>query len=514
MMGTLRPPLIFIALLLTGSQSWAQTNYIASETPSAEWPNDIQLADVDGDGLFDLVIPQWTPGIGRQLLIHQQQADHRFPARPTRTVDIRPEIVAVAFADVREEPGDELLLFTGTSVFSLSTAQATYAGNIRHLFDWPLLTAVPQRRTTYFLQAPTDLTGNGYVDLLLPGTDGYGYFEGQGQESFTLRQQFTTENLELDRSLLPPPAGRFSTEVTFNEQDGLVVRVIPRSASDFEGFVMDLNDSAADTLLETEQWMPSAVLADMRSEGSADVVFLNIGNDLYGQVNILSRDELANGNTTPVWQGPVEMEGDFHLLHLNGDELVDLARVLESGEDWDVHLYRNQGGRFDLRQPDQVMRFSGYDLRLETLDVAGDGQRQLSITYYTIPVVNAIRNASIVRSQLLYGSATGAQVFNSRPDFRQDDSFSAQTIRGLTSPIHLQSDLDGDGRLDALYLTDAGVLTARRIDGRLNFEPQPFWQYVPSRTILDFELRDLNEDSVPDILLYHSNTITMLVSAP
>ncbi|ALO45575.1 FG-GAP repeat domain-containing protein [Pseudohongiella spirulinae] len=502
-----------LATLFSGS-AIAQGNYIASEIPAPEWPNNIRLADVDGDGLIDLIVPHWAAGVGRQLLIFQQQADHRFPAQPSRIVDIRPEIVAVTFADVRPEPGVELLLFTGNSVFSLSTAQATYAGNIRHLFDWPFLASVPERRITYFLPEPRDLTGNGFVDLLLPGTDGYGYFSATDHESFELIRQIRTENTDIDPSRLPPAAGRFSTEVSFNEQDGLVVRVIPRSASDFQDFVVDAKANASQTLLETERWLPPAVLSDMTARDAADIVFLNVGNDLFGQINIVSRDRVGEADSPVTWQGPVVMEGDIQLLELNGDGLTDIVRIVERGENWDVFLYLNQGGHFDLQQPSQVMRFSGYDLRISTSDLLQNGQRQLSVTYYTIPLVNAIRNASIVRTQLLYGPGSNGLVFNNRPDFRQDDSFSASSIRGLTSPIQLHSDINGDGRIDALYLTEEGTLAARNISDNLQFSAEPFWQYVPGRTILDFEVHDINSDQVPDILLFHSNTITALISQP
>jgi hypothetical protein len=78
----------------------AGINYVATELPRPEWPQDVQIADMDGDGLLDVVAPFWSADAGRQLHIYLQQADHRFPAQPSRLVDIRSEIVAVAMADV------------------------------------------------------------------------------------------------------------------------------------------------------------------------------------------------------------------------------------------------------------------------------------------------------------------------------------------------------------------------------------------------------------------------------
>lgn len=507
-------------LLVFSPLALAQPGFVSSETPAPEWPEEIHYADVDGDGLTDIIIPRYSPGAGRQLHIHQQLADHRFPMQPSRVVDIRPEIVAVAFADLRPEPGQELLLYTGSTVFSLSTAIPSYGGNIRRLFDWSFIAAVPDQRTIYFLPTPADLTGNGHPDLLVPGADGYALFEGAADEQFTRRHQFSTINPELDPSDLPAPAGRFSTEVSFNERDGLVIKANPRSASLFEDFLSDAGDVQDNTLLDTSRWMPPALLADMTAVGAQDIVFLNIGNDIRGQLNIWQRGTQGGSpgefSPRPTWQGPVDMEGDFHLLDLNGDGLSDVMRMVESSDTWDVHFYVNQGGHFNLDRPDQVMRFSGYNLRIEVTDILRNGKPQLSVTYYTIPVVNAIRNTSIIRTQLLYGSnnTSGDQLFSARPDFRLDESYSASAVLGFTIPAYLQADINGNGRADALYLTPEGTLAAKTISETLQFSAQPFWTYVPQRTVVGFDVLDMNSDGKPDLVLHHSNTTTVLVSTP
>ena len=66
------------------------------------------------------------------------------------------------------------------------------------------------------------------------------------------------------------------------------------------------------------------------------------------------------------------------------------------------------------------MRFSGYDVRLEFVDLAYEDKPVLNVSYYTIPVVDAIRNASINRTQLLYSTASAepGQLFARRPNSR------------------------------------------------------------------------------------------------
>jgi hypothetical protein len=486
-------------------------NYKATELPRPEWPQDVHVADMDGDGLQDLIVPFWSAETGRQLHIFLQDSTQGFPAQPSRIVEIRSEIVAVMLADVRPDPGTELLLFTGSTVFSLSSAIASYSGNLRRLFDWPLTAATPDPQRTRFMSPASDRNGNGYVDLLLPGVDEYGWFIGGADEQFTITTRFSTINDDVDETDLSPPAGRFSTNISFNAQDGLLVDVQMRSGSVFEDFLQE--GSASDTtLLDIDRWMPSAVMAPLSSANTSDLIYLNIGADLQGQVNIMNMRADGNFGNTPDWRGPVEMRGDFLLMDVNGDGLSDVVRLNESGSNWTVSFYINQGGGFDFNRADQVMRFSGYDLRVSTTHIIGD-KPQLSVSYYTIPVVSAVRDASIVRTNLLFGNSAQG-LFNNRPDFLLEESFSASTVRGLSSPIVLEADMDGDGRIDALYVSPEGALAAKRINNSLRFENTPFWQYVPARSIARFSVQDLNGDGRPDLILDHSNTITVLVSAP
>ncbi|MDP2284608.1 MAG: VCBS repeat-containing protein, partial [Pseudohongiella sp.] len=111
-----------LVLVMDSHAQVAGINYVATELPRPEWPQDVQIADMDGDGLQDVIVPFWSADASRQLHIYLQQTDQRFPAQASRIVDIRSEIVAVALANVRPEPGTELLLFTGSTVFSLSSA--------------------------------------------------------------------------------------------------------------------------------------------------------------------------------------------------------------------------------------------------------------------------------------------------------------------------------------------------------------------------------------------------------
>ncbi len=510
-----------ILIALGASLLWmpgalAQPNYMVSEIPAPEWPARILLADMDGDGRQDLLVPHHSQEAGREILIYLQQANGRFSDQVSRHVEIKPEIVAVAVADVRAEPGQELLLFSNSAVFSLSSAVPSYTGNLKQLFSWNLAASVPDKRQFTFINDAVRVNANGFIDLLLPGQDTYGYFRGNSAESFTLVQEFSTINTELDPADIPLGIGRFNTNIDINERDGIILKVSTRHTSSFENMVSEWGTNASsETLLQNSNWMPAARMASLNRSDAADITFLNIGNDIRGQLNIIRQQTDGSFSATPDWQGPVDTRGEIRMLDFNGDGLQDIVRIVDESNDWDVYFYRNRGGSFNLDAPDQIMRFSGYDLNLSVVTLAANSPPVLSVSYYTIPVVNAIRNSSIIRTQLLYGAtSSGNLIFNNRPDFKLDESFSAASVRGLSQQISFDADMNADGRPDALYLTAEGTLAAKSIDQSLRFSAQPFWQHVPARTITAFEVVDLNGDNVPDLILYHSSTASILVSTP
>ena len=200
---------------------------------------------------------------------------------------------------------------------------------------------------------------------------------------------------------------------------------------------------------------------------------------------------------------------------MNSDGLADILRLSGDGNEWTASLHLNQSGGFDFTQANQVMRFSGYDLNLDVITQA-QGETFLSASFYTIPVVDAIRSASINRTQLLFGSQESepGQVFNRRPSSSLVEVFAANNVRGLSEQMSLKYDVDGDGRNDALYITENGTLAAKTIDTDLTISNDAFWEYVAPRTVFEFEVLSLNADERPDLILRHGRTTTLLVARP
>lgn len=508
-----------VAFALLSGTALAQSNYVAFELERENnWERQLAFEDLNGDGLRDIIHADYQTGIGRELHVFHQQADGSFSTTAQR-IEIKTEIIAVAFADLREEPGSELLLISNSGVFSLSPALEGYAGNIKQLLEWELIAAVPDLERVQFITDLQDIDKDGEIDLLLPGDGVYGLFKGRGNEVFELVSTFSTDNESLSAASRGRDNAGMDARIGINAEEGVVIELNVESDSYFDNFVEQWDASreeSARSLLRAESWMPTAIIAQLNADMLADIAYINQGADGLGQLNLHFQDAQNGFNSEPDWTGSIDSRGDLQLVDVDNDKQLDLLRISGEGNDRSAYFYRNQNGSFDLEQPNQVMRFSGYDVRLNIISLEQDSAPLLNVSYYTIPVVDAIRNASINRSQLLFGSENKVenQLFNRRPNSRLDESFSAANVRGLSEQMSLQYDIDGDGRKDAIFVTENGTLAAKKINQDLTIDSEPFWEYVAANTVFEFQVLQLNQDDKPDLLLRHGTSTTFLVAAP
>lgn len=495
----------------------AQSNYVDFELEREENWGQLLTVDLNGDGAKDIIHSHYQEGLGRELHIYHQTPEGSFSPRPMR-IEIKTEIIAIGFADLREAPGEELILFANSGVFSLSSAIDGYGGNIKQLLQWELVATIPDSERVQFIDNITDIDGDGHIDLLLPGDEVFGFFKGDGAENFELVSRFTTVNKNLPLSQRGAANDSLDASISIDAEQGLVVDISTANSSAYSGLVEQWQAQQTEnrSLLNSEHWMPSAILAQLNDDQLLDIIYLNVGDDSLGQLNIHYQDQQSGFSEQADWTASIETRGDIQLVDMNQDHRVDLLRLSGDGNEWDARFFMNQGGSFNLEQPSQIMRFSGYDVRLNFLPIQDEGKPILNVGYYTIPVVDVIRNASINRISLLYGSdnAEPGTLFNRRPDTRLEDSFSAANVRGLVEQMSLDYDVDGDGNKDVLYITSNGTLAAKKIDEQLGIADEPFWEYISPKTVFEFEVLNLNSDTLPDLILKHAASTTILVASP
>ena len=517
-----------MVLATSASFSHAQNsgNYAAFSLARAENWAPLITEDMNGDGLLDLVYANYDPSLGRQLLIHYQNASGDFPDAP-QVIEIKSEIIAIGFGDLRDEPGTELILHAANGVFSLSPAIEGYAGNLRPIMRFDSIAAIPSRRQVEFLPPLEDRTGDSILDLLLPAEQGFAFFAGSQDGEFEPAGSITTVNADLRSAQRNDREAGLDTQLGINATEGIVVKVEVERRNPFDNFVQHWPSKTEDSnLVSSNNWIPNAVFTEINGDILQDLVFINLDSAANPQLNIALQDT-TGFNSIPSWQASFEAGGEISLHDFNGDGRSDILRLSGSGDDWEARFFisKKVGAPFDLSTPDQVMRFSGYDMRLNPYALPS-GETALSVSYYTLPIIDAIRSASINRTQLLYApisTATSANstttesepttaLFARRPSSQLVESFSAANVRGLSEQMSLAFDIDGDGANDALYITERGTLAAKRVVDSLSIEAEPFWEYVSDKTVFEFDVSSLNADGIPDLVLRHGNSITVLVS--
>lgn len=521
--------LLTISALLS-CVSQAAPDYQASVIEVEATITDQHFADLDGDGMEDLVIATWSMERGRELLVYVQGANGHFPGKPSQRIEIKKDIVAFAMADLREEPGTELILFSRGAAYSYSSRKEGYAGNLKKLFDWELVATVPERKSLPFFGKLQDYNEDGHVDLLLPGRERYALGFGDGQGGFQSPIELPRPHRDLRRNT--DKDIRF--DVSFAE--GLTFTL--NSPSPFDDLLprRESAQAAAESwdrygrngsILDIEHWLASVRPARINDDPVSDFVYLDDpehGEGSEGAVRFNAIFQLGEGaKRSPDWQGQFESAGEVLLDDFNGDGLDDVILLNARGSDQtNLLFFANRGGRYEFDTPDQVIRFAGYEVEVALHDLDGDEIPELIVSYYGLAAVEALRSGSMLRTTLIYkgrGATTGGEGgvklwFAQRPSAKLEDRFSADNVRGLVERLNFSVDLDGDSRKDVIALDETGTLVAKSVGKDLQIASEPFWRFVPLHFIQEVIPAQLNRDAVADFLLRHQYSVTVLVSRP
>lgn len=514
----------FASLFSATGSSIAQTSptYIASEIPMSEDTGRPFFADMDGDGALDVLVGHWSALEGRELYIYLQQSDGHFPGEPSRRVEIKAEIIAVATADLGNHPGDELIFVASDAVYSFSSTIQSYSGNIQKLFDWPLIASTPHRKSLIQLGELPDINGDGIADIALPYAEGVGVFLGNEDYQFELSNKIKT--IEEDFTALSRSGFSVAVETPrlFDDEGNIVVGISTETSSEFGGFLREWQPKDADrlsgSLLSKSDFIPGVTFASISDELISDILFLNAEDDQPDQISLITQHDDGTFSADVEWRKAVNEKGDLRLVDFTGDGLDDIIRIYSrTNDDWDLFFYQNTEGEFSFDNPDQIMKFSGYDLNLNLIDLNNDNKPELNISFFTIPKLDVIRDIKVQRTRLVYknnGVASDEQqTFDRRPTYKLEEKFSADNILALTSTMNLSNDINNDQQHDYIFIASDGTLQAKTVHSEtLQFGNNNFWQYVPDHTILNLSVKELNADTTPDMILYHSLYFTLLIS--
>jgi len=157
------------------------------------------FVDMEGDGSLELVMAVRTSDGERELHLHRMRAD-RVDPEPYLEVHVFPDVLAWTVADVREEPGRELIFLTRSSAISYSTTLDGYRGNASVLVREEMIFDLPDPRTlpyyAYVIHGDHVIHGKAGDSLLLPGRDGYSLWGPPEDEgAYALQADFRKGNV-------------------------------------------------------------------------------------------------------------------------------------------------------------------------------------------------------------------------------------------------------------------------------------------------------------------------------
>jgi hypothetical protein len=491
----------------------ADADFVHLSLPVDGAISEARFADLDGDGRLDLVLSLLPPAAGsrRELRIYPQGADGYFPTTPAHTVKVPDDAITCAIADVRPEPGRELVFLTRSGAFSYSPTHPGLKDNIRRLATLDLLYQVPSSGAlnfwSYVLEAQGGdllmLPGGGDVTLWGPRTAPKA--EGESDD-YALRTDWGAADLGQIFSAKSPGAlavtrGGVRVQVASGDSDGLF-----------------LSDALAvfAAMLEANARYRAPALVDVDGDGRKDVLVLR---DDGLHVHLAGADGFSAEPTRieplPEWLDKDDADLNLRLADIDHDGDVDLvARSKPAQHKLDSVTFTyfvllNDGQRLVPEQPSQVLRFDGTGTDSELTDVDGDGRLDLVVTKYVLPsLTDLVTGFRLERGAYVFlGKARGPEPFERKAAMRDEQVFTMESLQDALVARHIPGDLSGDGVADLVEVDLTGRVAVRRIHheagafggGSWELDDGAWKRFDLGSDLARLQLQDVNGDGLTDI---------------
>ena len=506
---------------------------IRSVIPAGGELLEMQLGDVDGDGLRDLFLAVRLEDGSRRLHIHRLRADGSYPPRPDHDLEVKVDIVCWGIGEFRpEDPGDELLLLTRQGAYTLSPRRESYGGNIEKLIGANLLLDLPTDRALPVWEAIADVDGDGRDDVALATSEGFLLVDtaplrgpdGKPQLDSRGRPQF----VEFGRVPLRPTGGRAPAY----ERSFLLFSPTFSSQPLADLFVPDEDPGAIDPppALFAEDSLPVPVLVDGDGDGLLDLLY-HQGGLLYWH-----RQLPAGAPGGPRFQPQPDRvasmgDGDMELRRLEpavvgGGPAADLlvtrsvSGASVGGGDWQFVLFHDYFARARAAAPDAQFTVDTLTGKAYFRDFDGDGRLDVGISAWGLSISaigTAIAGGSVDIKHTVTLYMGGRDGFSRRADVRYERNYSADDFTAFSDVPPFPGDMNGDGTVDLLESDPKGVLEIRplrMVGGAPKFDAKPGTTIVVDALQSRVDAFDLNADGVADLLIAPllSSTLELYVS--
>lgn len=516
--------MVFLAALVLASTAAAlekkESYYVdASLEPGVQllgWEAVDGLAGARPPLRRDVVLAVLT-STGRELRMHACMPDS-IEAVPRRTVAMLDDVIAWGSADLRPDPGAELLLLTRGGAWSYSILKDGYRGNAKPIartelvYDLPNPEALPH--WAFVLPGPV---GKGQDRFLLPSAEGYHVWSPDPAEAdvWTSGPLFAAGLNTGVRNTTGPKGSVNENRPSPRNQIKIALQ------SDPSPFVEGDDEDAAN-LLSASLAYRSPALLDVDGDGSLDLL------DLSPAGLALHRNAAAKATsveTLPEYLTDGKVERSLRLADLDGDGDIDiLARLVPKTNGIKNKAIRllvllQDGGKMFPAKPDAVLRFDASELRIQITDVNGDKRPDLVLRKFELPgILESVGGLEFTFTHLVYFG--GKKGFERKPSVKATEVYDEESIAGAIANYELTRDCDNDGVADLVALDLEGRLAVRRVVKDSGFfsgdswelERAPWKRFETRGAITSLSVPDLNGDGLGDLVSLGGKRLTVMLS--
>lgn len=471
---------LFLSGVLTGVSAFGDDKvFELSEIASEGRVVSAALADFDGDGRKDLMIASLNgmpPDETRTVRVHLQAIDGSYASVPNHAIALPKWSAVYDIADLKETPGEELVLLRPDAITILSIADSK-------LVEWNIPVEGPST-----VAASDDERG----------FDSYKLVHKIGDQPLLLVPQ-------LGLMSVLRPNGELIGQI---EVGGRANYYVARESSIFSA------ESDLQLYLDT----PKLSIGDINGDTRADIVaatrheirvFLGKENGSFDRepnfaqaLELISRRDHSRGSGSVVTIA----------RDVDNDGLLDLVITHTEGTFSDTitttYFYRNLDGRWDLANPDETFVSKGTYSSDLLLDIDGDNAYELVRINFKFSVLEVVeilltrKIDSVVEVHRLLPDGRFDPKPSSKRKFSTGISFDTFRPKGFMPQTGI--DINADGLMDVVTSADG-----KGMEVYLGSKDEPFTRRTAKQemsTTGRILFEDFNNDGLLDFVLYDSQS--------
>jgi hypothetical protein len=471
----------------------------------------------EGSRQRDLVLTLLLDDGSRELRLHDLSAAG-VAREPRVRVSIKEDIAAWSVADVRPEPGLELLLFTGSGVGSYSVTHSGYRDNFQPLARAPLLFDIPSPwALPFWAYRLPRAGGTGPDPVLLPEEGGLVLWSPDEDED----EEEEGDPVYIRRHLV----GGDSADPHRDYVEALATTRRYRNASDRNGPFMGSGGDGGN-MLASSHGFDAPALVDVDGDGRLDVLALD-KDEL--RVYISASRTPTRVEPIPDYMDPGKGRRRLVLADADGDGDIDLLVILQAElkalgtAPARILVLINDGERLLPVKPTQVLKVEGTELRVQITDVDGDGRGDLVLRKFELPDVTQAITGLKFRFTLLvfFGEFDKGRAFARKPAVRHVTTYDESNLQDAARNEELRADCSGDGIADLVAVDLEGRITIRRIQKQAGgwfradswrVDPTPWKEFPTQGEPTSLRVQDLNGDGLGDVICGGERRLTIWLS--